>query len=304
MSTSPPDIAGGRLLAVYRAYIGEPDSRTDVYLGFAAFFAGLGLGLFGLLLFVYERGLIAGDAFGLRQIAFAAGALGLPLVLVSVTILLPTDRRAVYLALGGFLVTFLAVGFFVSVYPSNWNYGTPDYSLQGVTVYAIGLLGVLSATATALVGYHVERAQGGPVPIDPETGEPREPTPGAVHDADPEAVAEQVQRDIDEATAATDITWGGVEKVETERLRINTDATLEEVDIDQSSAKVHRSAGIDEAVAGLQGLQGGMARTDSGGGVDDQANALRELREQQRREAEASPDGVVDRVRSLLDRDR
>ena len=287
---SGTDTSEDRLVDLYRRYIGEPDRRTDVYLGFALFFAGLGLGLVGLVLFVVERALVSGDVFSVRQIAFAAGALGLPIVLSSVVVLLPADQRALYVAGGGLVVTVLAVGFFVAVYPSNWNYGTPDYSPQGVTVYAIGLVSVLSATAAALVSYHVERVEGVAA------------TEGAT-ESDPEVTDEQVRRDIEEAMESTELTWGGVEKVETERLRINTDAELEGVDIDQSSAKTHRSAGVDDAVSGLQGLQGGEHRTEtSSGGVDEQMAALQELREKQKREAEVQPDGIVDRLKSILSR--
>ncbi len=287
---SGTDTSEDRLVDLYRRYIGEPDRRTDVYLGFALFFAGLGLGLVGLVLFVVERALVSGDVFSVRQIAFAAGALGLPIVLSSVVVLLPADQRALYVAGGGLVVTVLAVGFFVAVYPSNWNYGTPDYSPQGVTVYAIGLVSVLSATAAALVSYHVERVEG--VAATEGTTE-----------SDPEVTDEQVRRDIEEAMESTELTWGGVEKVETERLRINTDAELEGIDVDQSSAKTYRSAGVDDAVSGLRGLQGGEHRTEtSSGGVDEQMAALQELREKQKREAEAQPDGIVGRLKSLLSR--
>ncbi len=287
---SGTDTSEDRLVDLYRRYIGEPDRRTDVYLGFALFFAGLGLGLVGLVLFVVERALVSGDVFSVRQIAFAAGALGLPIVLSSVVVLLPADQRALYVAGGGLVVTVLAVGFFVAVYPSNWNYGTPDYSPQGVTVYAIGLVSVLSATAAALVSYHVERVEG--VAATEGTTE-----------SDPEVTDEQVRRDIEEAMESTELTWGGVEKVETERLRINTDAELEGIDVDQSSAKTYRSAGVDDAVSGLRGLQGGEHRTEtSSGGVDEQMAALQELREKQKGEAEAQPDGIVGRLKSLLSR--
>lgn len=293
MSTSESNRGTDRLVDVYRAYIGEPDSRTDVYLGFALFFAGLGLGLAGLLLFAIERGVIAGEAFWLREIAFAGGALGLPVLLVSVVVLLPADRRAVYVALGGLAITVVAIGFFVSVYPSNWNYGA-DYSLQGVTVYAVGLISLLAATGSALVGYHIERVGGGPAAAAGAEEEQR--------GDDPEVTAAQVQRDIDEAMSETEMSWGGVEKVETERLSINPDADLDGHNFDQSKAKVHRSKSVDDQLSALKGMKGGEQRTDSGSGVDDQADKLKQLREQQRKEAEADPDGLVGRLKGLVGR--
>lgn len=291
MTTADNGGGSDRLVDLYRAYIGEPDSRTDVYLGFAAFFAGLGMGLVGLGLFAVERGVLPGEVFWLREIAFAAGALGLPVVLASIVVLLPTDRRAAYIAAAGLVVTVAAIAFFVSVYPSDWNYGD-DYSLQGVAIYAVGLVSVLAATGSALVGYHVERASGGPVP---------ESDAGAAADG-PEVTDEQVRRDIDEAMSETELSWGGVEKVETERLTINPSAELEGENLDQSNAKVHRSASVDDQLSALRGLKGGEQRTDSGSGVDDQAAALKELREQKRAEEAAEPDGLLGRVRGLFER--
>ncbi len=287
---------GDRLVELYRSYIGEPDRRTDVYLGFALFFGGLGLGLLGLLLFVIERAMLDGLVFWVREIAFAIGALGLPLVLLAVVVLLPADRRAMYVAVGGLSIVVAAVVFFVAVYPSNWNYGTPDYSLHGVTVYAIGLISMLAATASALVGYHIERVEG--VPAADVSGDDGD----AAGSEDPAATEAQVQRDIDEAMSETEISWGGVEKVETERLQINPEEGLEGESLDRSSAKVHKSSGIDDQLAALKGMKGGEQRTDSGSGVDQQAEALKKLREQKQAEAEAEPDGLVGRVKSYLDR--
>ena len=289
MSGSDTDGETDRLVDLYREYIGEPDSRTDVYLGFVLFFAGLGLGLVGLLLFAVERGVLSGEVFWLREVAFAAGALGLPVVLVSVVVLLPADRRAVYVALGGLAVTVAAIAFFVSVYPNDWNFGA-DYSLRGVTVYAVGLVSVLAATGSALVGYHIERAGGGPAPAGGD-GDGSE---------GPEVTDEQVQRDIEEAMSETEVTWGGVEKVDTERLTITPDSELEGQGLDRSGAKVHRSKSVDEQLSALKGMKGGEQRTDSGSGVDDQADALKELREQQRQESEADSDGLLARLLSYF----
>lgn len=287
---------GDRLVEFYRAYIGEPDRRTDVYLGFALFFGGLGLGVLGLFLFGIERGLLEGQVFWMRKIAFAIGAFGLPLVLVAIVVLLPADRRTLYAALGGLAIVIVAIGFFLVVYPSNWNYGTPDYSLHGVTIYAVGLISVLAATGTSLVGYHIERVEGNATAA---TGANSGADSAA--DADPAATEAQVQRDIDEAMAGTEISWGGVEKVDTERLHITPDEELEGESLDQESANVHRSSGIDDQLSALQGMKGGEERKDSGSGIEEQTAALKELREQ-RQQAESESSGVVDRVRSYLGR--
>ncbi len=291
-----------RLVELYRSYIGEPDRRTDVYLGFALFFGGLGLGLVGLFLFIIERAFLDGLVFWIREIAFAMGAIGLPLILVAVVVLLPADRRSMYVAGGGLAIVIAAIAFFVAVYPSNWNHGTPDYSLHGVTVYAVGLISILAATGSALVGYHIERVGGAGASAG--AGEPaNEGGATATDSADPEMTEAQVQQDIDEAMSGTEISWGGIEQVETERLQITPDDELEGKSLDQSSAKVHRSSSIDDQLSALQGLKGGEQRTDSGSGVDDQAAALKELREQQKKKEEgAGSSGLVEQVKSYFDR--
>lgn len=292
MPDDDTDPGTDRLVGLYRRYIGEPDDRTDVYLGFALFFGGLGLGLLGLLLFTVERGVLPGEEFLLREIAFAAGALGLPIVLASVVVLLPADRRAAYVAAAGLAVTVAAIVFFVAVYPSNWNYGSPDYSLQGVAVYAVGLVSVLAATGSALVGYHIERVRGGP---DDAAG-----TGDGAGGEDPAVTRAQVERDIEDAMSSTEISWGGVEKVDTGRLTIRPDAELDGHNLDQVGTTVHRSSSVEDQLSALRGLQGGEQRTDSGSGVDDQASALKELRARKRQEAEVEREGLWARLKALV----
>jgi hypothetical protein len=185
------------------------------------------------------------------------------------------------------------------VYPSNWNYGR-DYSLHGVTIYAVGLITILAATGTALVGYHIERVGGGAT--SGATAASDADSKSGTESADPAATEAQVQQDIEDAMAGTEISWGGVERVETERLQITPDEDLEGQSLDQSSANVHRSSSIDDELSALQGLKGGEQRTDSGSGVDDQAAALKELREKQQQEENAAPSGVFEQLKSYLDR--
>jgi len=75
---SPSDTADeDRFVELYKTYIGEPDRRTDIYVGFALFFGGLGVGLVGLFLFAIERAALEGEVFWVREIAFSIGAVGL-----------------------------------------------------------------------------------------------------------------------------------------------------------------------------------------------------------------------------------
>jgi hypothetical protein len=282
------------VVAWYTEHIGEPDRPVDVYLGFGLFCAGLALGLGGLALYLVEQGAVAEDAFWIREIAFSVGALGLPALLLGVVVLLPVDRRALYVGSAGAFVTLCALAVFVWAYPSDWNVARgPDHSATGVVVYAVGLVTVVASAGAALVSYHVERAGGGPS----EGAESEE--------SGPTVTDEDVRRDIEEATANTELTWGGVAKTRTQRLRFSTDegdGGIQSTNMGDVQAKTVRSsgAGVDSAVAGLKGMKGDVDRTERSGGTDDQATALAELRKRQQAEAEAEPDGFVERLRSKL----
>ncbi|WP_418286129.1 DUF7139 domain-containing protein [Halorubrum sp. DTA46] len=307
------------LMGYYRRYVGDPDRTIDVYAGFGLFFAGIGLGLMGVVVFLYSATLPQNtlSTYAVREVAAVAGAVGLPALLLGVVVLLPVDRRMLYLAGAGTAVTLVATGLFVRVYPHNWNVPTgADYSAQVVAVYTVGLVAVIAATGGALVAHRVERATGaagvggsaaaagasGAVASDAAASGDGSATDGeTVTDAD-------VRADIERELSDAELTWGGVERSETRRLELNTSA-VDDVDIDSerlagSATETRTTSGtVNDAVSELKGLQGGEAKTASGSGTDDQAAKLRELREQQRREAEAEEaDGgsLVGRIKDLF----
>ncbi|MWG33603.1 DUF7139 domain-containing protein [Halomarina oriensis] len=291
------------LVEWYRRFIGEPERQIDVYAGFALFFGGLALALVGLILFVLEQVAFGpGKTFWLREIAFAVGAAGLPTLFLGVTVLLPLDKRARIGALVGEGFSLAAIALFVWAHPWQWNVNSGvDYSVQGVGLYALGVVTVVAATFAALVSYHVERAS--PDKVVAEATE---------EDTGPEVTDEDVRRDIDEAMANTEMTWGGVPKDNTRRITVNDDSTgLDTSGFEGVEAKSHRSAGgsVDAAVAGLQGMRGGepARETSRGSGTDDQAAALARLQEEQRKDAEReekmadlNSGGIVGRLKSML----
>jgi len=309
MSTDdPPDNV---LFEWYGRYIGDPETETDVYLGFALFFGGIALGAIGIAVFFLSA--FASDpgntAFALREVAVVASAGGFPVLLLGIVVLLPGDERMRYAAVGGLVVCLAAVAAFVSVYPMNWNVTrSPDYSAQIIAVYAVGLVAVVGATGAALVGHQVQRASPGE-----RAAEVRATTEGGAGDADAgsggETVSdEQVRRDIDEAMADADLSWGGVSRKETKRLEFDTDTDVE-VDreaFENAEATTVRSSGdgVDDALSNLRKLQGREQKTDSSTGVDDQTAALTELKQQQQAEEVATEDeeSIVDRAKGLFSR--
>ncbi|WP_280587869.1 permease [Halorubrum sp. Boch-26] len=299
--------AENRLLEYYRRYVGDPDRTIDVYAGFGLFFAGIGLGLVGVAIFFYSATLPseALSTYGVREVAAVAAAVGLPALLLGVVVLLPVDRRMLYLAGVGTAVTLVAVGLFTWAYPYYWNVPDTDYSAQVVAVYTLGLVAVIAATGGALVAHRVERATSvaGGAAGGGDGGD------GAAGDAgDDETVTDaEVRADIERELGDAELTWGGVERSETRRLELDTSG-IDDVDVDReklarSATETRTTSGtVNDAVSELKGLQGGETNTASGSGTDDQAAKLRELREQQRQEAEADDGGesVVDRIKGLF----
>lgn len=290
-----------RLLSYYRRYVGDPDRTVDVYAGFGLFFVGLGLGAIGVLVFLYSATLPPDElsTYAVREVAGVAAAVGLPALLLGIVVLLPVDKRMLYVAAAGSAVTIAAVGIFVWAYPRDWNVAVPpDYSARAIAIYSVGIALVVAATGAALVAHRVERATAGATAGEPDDDDESEET---VSD-------EQVRADIDRELGESELSWGGMERTETRRLSLNTNA-IDEIDRDSlpDSSTETRSgdSSVDDAVAQLRGLQGGEVETASGDSTDDQAAALRELREQQR-DAERSDedDGLTDRIRDLVDRIR
>jgi len=222
-------------------------------------------------------------------------------------VLLPVDRRMLYLGGAGSAVTVAAVGWFVTVYPYDWNVPEPpDYSAQVVALYSAGLVAVIAATGAALVAHRVEQAADS-VTVEPDSTAADQSSESA--DAAAETVTDEaVRADIERELEKTELTWGGVERSEGRRLQLDT-SVVDDADVDPgtlsgSATETRTTSGtVDDAVSQLAGLQGGTQNTASGESTDDQADALRALREQQRAEeaAEADDESVADRIRGLFD---
>ncbi|MGM0448612.1 MAG: DUF7139 domain-containing protein [Methanobacteriota archaeon] len=301
------------LIEYYRRYVGDPDRTIDVYAGFGLFSAGIALGVIGVVVFLYSATLdpTALSTYAVREVAAVAGAVGLPALLFGIVVLLPVDRRMLYLAGVGVAVTLVGTAAFTWAYPYNWNVvPNPDYSAQVVAVYTVGLVAVIGATGGALVAHRVERATGRAAAGSAAVGGGATDASGGsgTEGADGEKVTEEsVRADIERELEDAELTWGGVERSETRRLELNTSA-VDEADVDTeklagSATETRTTSGtVNDAVSELKGLQGGDVKTDSGQGTDDQAAKLRELREQQREEAEAEDEdgSVVDRIKGLF----
>ncbi|WP_247010088.1 DUF7139 domain-containing protein [Halorientalis litorea] len=270
----------------YERYIGEPTAETEVYLGFGLFFGGCAFAALGLVLFLggtVVYGLRTGGYFALAQPGYFLGMLSVPMAVLSIVVLLPTERRLTLAAYGGAGVTTVAAVAFLLAYPDQWfEFGTQN-TLAVVGSYAVGVATVVAAAGSALVAHRVEQAQGAGS-VDDETD----------GDAVETVTDEQVAADIDEAMSDVDLNWGGVEQEEHRRLEFTTEADdVSAADVDIEAEQTVSSGGVDAEVQGLKQLKGGNSEVDtSTNTVDDQTAALNELKRQKQAEkAQKGDDG-------------
>ncbi|THE65017.1 permease [Salinadaptatus halalkaliphilus] len=300
MAADPP--ADGYLVDLYRQYIGEPEDRTDVYLGFGLFLGGISLAVVALALFLWSTTLeLRSDPyFAWVRPAYALVMVALPVAMLGIVVLLPSQRRMLYTSIAGTAVTVGATVGFWFVYPDHWNFmGDTDYTVEVTATYAVGLAGLTAATGAALIAHYLDMAKQVQT-IETEADEPAE---------DESYSDEEIRQDIDDAMEDVELSWGGVEETDHKRLQFSGDE-FDEVDVDME-AKTTRSTGVDAQVAGLKGLKGGDTKTTtSSSTVDDQTAKLTELREQQQADdasaGSSTDDGpvasILDRIRGLFDR--
>ncbi|MDQ2048884.1 permease [Natronolimnohabitans sp. A-GB9] len=289
--------ADGYLFDLYRRYIGEPEDRTDVYVGFGLFLGGIGLAIVALVLFLWSSTFEARSAAHVTwaEPAYAIVMIALPLLMLGIVVLLPAERRVLYTSVAGVVITAAAVVGFLYAYPDDWNGYGADYTTEVVAVYAVGLAGITASTGAALIAHYLDMARRvETVEVDDEDEEDDDD----LSDAD-------VRADIDEAMEDVELSWGGVEKTEHTQLRFSEDE-FDEVSIDAAAGtKTTRSSGVDAQVAGLKGLKGEETKkTTSKSTVDDQTAKLKELREKQRAEEQETADDDESGLSGLLDRFR
>ncbi|MFB6113967.1 MAG: permease [Halodesulfurarchaeum sp.] len=297
MSQGLTGTIGTRLQGLYRRYVGEPENVRTMYAGFGLFFAGIALSVAGVVVFLSSVTVPQSGMFvwQLREIAITLTATGFPVFLFSFLVLLPVDRRAFLAAIAGGVICLGAVALFTYAYPYHWNVPGQDYSAMGVLTYAIGGVVLAASTGAALVTNYIQRS--GPAPADIEGVERRE---DVGETSETTVTDEEVRRDIDEALSSSELSWGGVEKSDSKRLRFHVE---EETNIDTSGmdrqVEETRAESVDHAVDGLRKLRGNEKRMATGQGTDEQASALKEVKQQAAAESEET-EGYLDRLRSLI----
>jgi uncharacterized protein YegP (UPF0339 family) len=127
---------GGTLSAVYQNRIGTPTTHDEVR-GYWIFLTGLVLGVVGFVLFLPSESAAGASGLTLREASIALAAAGLAMIVAGPVIRLPLKSWANYAAYLGQLVSFLAVVWFVLVFPADWNVQTGNQPV--IVLYAAGL---------------------------------------------------------------------------------------------------------------------------------------------------------------------
>lgn len=260
-----------RLLDAWRARVHPAASRERVAAAFALIAGGTVLAVLGVLAVVFGDTLMSRPSW-VRETGFVAAAAGLPLFLTGLVAGLPSRPWITGLAAVGLVASFVGIGIFAMLYPDRWY-----LTVQTPNTYALGayLVGVsaLSASATGSLGSSI---------VDR-----RQETDGEDPGRQDPITEEEIRRDL-EWSREQGWNWGGVRqrregvkvqlKPEEERTDFVGDAQpfVLEVDNDPQTA---------EAVQTLSNLQG-KKEPSTGTGVSDQAGQLKQLKTQQRAEAE------------------
>ncbi|MFC7202677.1 DUF1508 domain-containing protein [Haloferax namakaokahaiae] len=141
--------------------MGEPDSNKDVYgywlfvVGYLVSFAGIAIFLTGLP----NTGSGGVNVFWWR-ISVTLSAVGLPLAMLGIVLLLPVRWRAVQVTLVGTGISLVGVLVFEWAYPQNWRMGA-NYTSEIVAIYTVGIaiiagVAVLVPVVTGKQGMFVE----------------------------------------------------------------------------------------------------------------------------------------------------
>ncbi|MFC4543394.1 DUF1508 domain-containing protein [Halosolutus amylolyticus] len=137
------------LFRLYEHYVGEPDSKKDVY-GYWLFILGYIVGFAGVFTFVVGYTIVEGSAkeTPIRWGGVAAAS-GLSLCLFGIGLMLPVRKRGIQASIVGLLISLSGVVLYGILYPDNWRQRGMEVDVEVIAVYTIGI--AIIAGVTALV---------------------------------------------------------------------------------------------------------------------------------------------------------
>ncbi|WP_244605299.1 HVO_2922 family protein [Halorussus halobius] len=144
MSTKTGDSA---LIRIYSERFGEPLTSDEVY-GYWLFVVSVLAGGLGVLALLATDGIST-----MRQTAIMLTALGLTGAVTGLVVGQSFDRRAKWLVYVGAALSVLAVAWFTTVYPSQWELGrSATTNVVGLYILGIGIVALSGVIAPVIVG--------------------------------------------------------------------------------------------------------------------------------------------------------
>ena len=141
MSTdTDPERSGG----LYERRIGKPTTDDEVN-GYWLFAFGVLLGLLGVVVFLFtERATTA------RGVGYALAALAPPFIMLGAVIRFPLRRTGTTLGYLGAVLSFVAVVWFVSIFPGGWSTASGELGVIGLYAAGLALVGLAGAVVPLL----------------------------------------------------------------------------------------------------------------------------------------------------------
>ena len=141
----------GTLGTIYRDRIGRPTTHDEVR-GYWIFLTGLVLGVVGFLLFLPSQSAAGASGLTLREASLALAAVGLAMIVAGPVIRLPLKSWANYAAYVGQAVCFLAVVWFILVFPADWSVQSGNQPVIVLYVAGLGITTLGGALVPLVVG--------------------------------------------------------------------------------------------------------------------------------------------------------
>ncbi|EMA65982.1 hypothetical protein C461_12443 [Halorubrum aidingense JCM 13560] len=206
---------------MYERRIGTPRTGNEVN-GYWLFGFGVLLGLLGVVAFLLTESATTG-----RGIAYALAALAPPFIMLGAVIRFPLRRLGTVLGYLGAALSFLAVVWFVSIFPGGWPTATGDTGV--IALYGIGLILVgLAGTVVPLLS--------DPVYEDYERMQAETTETAAERDATSEELT-AVREDLDAARGELAATEERVAELEAEAEAAQAEAEAAQADADTARAE-------------------------------------------------------------------
>lgn len=274
----------------YNNVFGAKTSGGRLSGGFFLLIAGMLLVVASMVLFfiAYSKGKFLADGgynddyFVWMRVAIPLAAGGLTAIVLGVTVALPTKTVMRILSYVGTALCLLAVVLVTVHYPDNWAVsGSGQASYEGLdsAIFAVGMVGLLAALFTSLIGYYLGKLQptavgGGDEDVDDESYGPGYEVPDWV-----------VERDIEYAMKRHGVSWGDGKTSGSSNLNVNVADAVGGNFVVGGLGKARTvqldAEQVDMGVKGLTTIRPAKKPALPGEWADDSTAALRALRNKQ-----------------------